>query len=316
MPTAADGFLVAPWCFRTLGKGTLTALTAIAGGQMSSLFRYEADAGGSFAVKLRAENKLRIRRCLELQAVAAAAGFPCAVPVTGAESLRPGLVISAESWRPGGEMQGADDDSFVQRSAALLAELVSTLAPQRTAGLHPPPPWMHWNPPSGAVWAPGGAVDAMDQGLVPDHVHRIARLVSARLAQSALPDVVGHGDWESQNLRWNGVRPWAVHDWDSLVALPEAAIAGAASGAFASTAVPTLAPVESSDEFLDSYEESRGKAFSEEEREVAWAASLWPALHNARGESLFQSTPVALTALARQARERLRRAGTAATGRS
>lgn len=56
-----------------------------------------------------------------------------------------------------------------------------------------------------------------------------------RLAQVVLPLIVGHGNGESQNLRWQGSRPWAVHDWDSLVALPEEAIDGAASGAFAST---------------------------------------------------------------------------------
>ena len=99
-----------------------------------------------------------------------------------------------------------------------------------------------------------------------------------------------------------------VHDWDCLVALPAAAIVGAASGAFASTTLPTLASVEGSEEFIDCYERARGQVFTTEEREVAWAASLWPALHNARGESLFQSPPVALHAITRQASERLRRA--------
>jgi hypothetical protein len=41
--------------------------------------------------------------------------------------------------------------------------------------------------------------------------------------------VVGHADWESQNLRWDGDRPLAVHDWDSAVAQPEAVVAGLAS---------------------------------------------------------------------------------------
>ena len=148
----------------------------------------------------------------------------------------------------------------------------------------------------------------MEQDLVPEHVHAIAHAVSERLAQGVLPLVVGHGDWESQNLRWDDTRPWAVHDWDSLVALPEAAIVGAASGAFASTTIPTLATVEESEEFINCYEQAKGRRFSDEEREVAWAASLWPVLHNARGESLFQSQPVALKALTQQACERLQRA--------
>jgi hypothetical protein len=42
---------------------------------------------------------------------------------------------------------------------------------------------------------------------------------------------------------------------------------------------------------------------------VAWASSLWPALHNARGETLYDGPPVAVTAVREQAAERLRLAG-------
>jgi len=73
--------------------------------------------------------------------------------------------------------------------------------------------------------------------------------------------------------------------------------------------VPTLAPVASSEAFLDGYAHERGRAFTAEEREVAWAASLWPALHNARGEAVYGVPPVALTALEAQAEARLRLAG-------
>lgn len=133
----------------------------------------------------------------------------------------------------------------------------------------------------------------MDQDRVPGHVHAIARTVSDRLARAALPLVAGHGDWESQNLRWEGAVPWAVHDWDSLVALPAAAIVGAASGAFASTTVPTLASLEASEEFIDCYERARGQVFTAEEREVAWAASLWPGytMPGARASSNHRLSP-------------------------
>jgi hypothetical protein len=58
--------------------------------------------------------------------------------------------------------------------------------------------------------------------------------------------------------------------------LPEAAVIGAAAGMFASAEGPILAPLESSMAFLDAYEVSRGRTFSVEEREVAWAASIGP----------------------------------------
>lgn len=300
---------VEEWCGRALGHGTITAMKVVAGGQMSTLFRYDSEELGSVAVKVRTDSTARIGRCLQIQRIAADAGFSCARPVTGAESLASGWVVSAEAWRPGGEMHVGGGLPFAGRSAELLAELAGILESQSPAGLGAPPPWMHWNPPGGGLWPPNPPVDTMDQNLVPGQVHAIASAVSKRLARAALPVVVGHGDWESQNLRWDGTRAWVVHDWDSLVALSEAAIVGAASGAFASTIIPTLATVESSEKFITCYERAKGRVFSDDEREVAWAASLWPALHNARGESLFRSRPVALNAITQQAAERLQRAG-------
>jgi hypothetical protein len=77
-----------------------------------------------------------------------------------------------------------------------------------------------------------------------------------------------------------------VHDWDSLAWHTEAAIVGAASGAFASVETPTLAPAESSAAFLDHYESCRGRRFNADEVQIAWAASLWLATWNARGQAL------------------------------
>ncbi len=57
---------------------------------------------------------------------------------------------------------------------------------------------------------------------------------SALLALS-LPRVVGHGDFESQNIRWNGRTPYVVHDWDSVISQPEPAIVGAAAAVWPAT---------------------------------------------------------------------------------
>jgi hypothetical protein len=99
-----------------------------------------------------------------------------------------------------------------------------------------------------------------------------------------------------------------VHDWDSLAWQPEAALAGAASGAFANDSPPTLAPIASSAAFLSAYQDFRGRRFTVEEREIAWAASLWAAAHNARWEALLGDPPVSGDAVRVQAAERLRRA--------
>jgi hypothetical protein len=123
-----------------------------------------------------------------------------------------------------------------------------------------------------------------------------------------LPYVLGHGDFEAQNLRWKDLELWAVHDWDSLAWLPEAALVGTASAVFTSSQAPTLAPLESSEAFLSVYQDRRGRRFTREEEEVAWAASLLPAVHDAREEALLHRPPATMAPLSRQAEERLRRA--------
>ena len=106
-------------------------------------------------------------------------------------------------------------------------------------------------------------------------------------------------------MRWAGAEPHVVYDWDSLAWLPEAGLVGAAAGMFGSAERPILAPLESSKAFLDAYQVSRGRTFIVEEREVAWAASIWPALYNAREEILNDTPSVAVTALEQQADRRL-----------
>ena len=90
-----------------------------------------------------------------------------------------------------------------------------------------------------------------------------------------------------------------MHDWDSLAWQPEAALAGAASGSFASAGPPMLAPIESSEAFLAAYQDIRGRMFTAAEQEIAWAASLWMAAYNAREEALHGDTPAGGDALCR-----------------
>lgn len=300
--------LIADWCARRLGPGELTRVSVNAGGQMSKLFRYTS-GNADAAIKVRPESLGRVTACVGLQRMVAREGFPCPRPLADAGTLGGGYVISAEQWCPGGDVLRGDNAGTARRSAALLAWLIAVLQAQPLADLGPPPPWVHWNPPGHGLWPPDGAVDRMDQGLIPVAVQDTARRVSVRLRKAGLQPVPGHGDWEAQNIRWKSGSPAAVYDWDSLVSLPEAAIVGAASGAFASVETPSLASIDSSEAFISSYESERGRTFTRNEREVAWAASLWPALHNARGEHLFRSPLVASVALGEQADQRLGLAG-------
>jgi hypothetical protein len=134
--------------------------------------------------------------------------------------------------------------------------------------------------------------------------------VRARLAASRLPDVVGHGDFESQNTRWHGRELLVVHDWDSAVSRPEAALAGQASAVFGVTGAPGDTPVlKESEEFLNAYAEARGRPWTEEEREVAWAAGLWVLVFNAKKETVTVDEGPGYTHLSAEVAERLRFAG-------
>jgi len=159
------------------------------------------------------------------------------------------------------------------------------------------------------VWPAIDSLDNRDQSVVPPYVVDAAVRARERILAASLPCVLGHADFEAQNLRWRGRDVWAVHDWDSLAWHPEAALAGAASGSFASAGPPALAPIESSEAFLVAYQETRGRLFTAVEQEIAWAASLWMAAYNAREEALVHGdTLVCRDTLHAQAAERLRRA--------
>ena len=259
-------------------------------------------------VKARADEG-RAASCVAAQARLAERGFPCArplTPVSGAGSL----AVHAEEFRPGGEMLHADSPEVIVRYAGLFAWLMAELAGVTVAPPLPNPPWVRWDHTDSGVWPAFGCLDSRDQSVVPAYVvdTAVRARARARLLAAGLPWVLGHADFEAQNLRWQGRQVWAVHDWDSLAWQPEAALVGAASGSFASAGPPTLAPIESSEAFLAAYQDIRGRLFTAVEQEIAWAASVWMATYNAREQALHGDTPVGSDTLRAQAAERLRRA--------
>jgi hypothetical protein len=194
------------------------------------------------------------------------------------------------------------------RYAQVFARLMAELAGVTVAPPLPNPPWVRWDHTDSGVWPAIDFLDNRDQSVVPAYVADTAERARRRLLAAGLPCVLGHADFEAQNLRWHGREVWAVHDWDSLAWQPEAALAGAASGSFASAGPPTLAPVASSEAFLVAYQDIRGRMLTAVELEIAWAASLWMAAYNAREEALYADITVCADALRAQAAERLRRA--------
>ncbi|MGR6912710.1 phosphotransferase [[Actinomadura] parvosata] len=164
-----------------------------------------------------------------------------------------------------------------------------------------------WEHGEDGVWPWPDDLDAdLNASPGPDWLDDLGRRVRARLTGTRLPPVVGHGDFESQNLRWRGGELAAVHDWDSVVALPEPAVAGAAAAVFTETGRSAVrATVEESARFLECYVRARGLRWGPEEWGVAWAAGLWVRAFNAKKAVVAGAGRDALGQLAAQAEARL-----------
>ena len=296
------------WCQDQLGGEPVAVLFRVR--QVSMVFGLRLADGRDVVVKARADDG-RAVSCVAAQARLAERGFPCARPLTPV--ARAGsLAVHAEEFRAGGEALHGDSPDVAVRCAVVFARLMSELASVTVAPPLPNPPWVRWDHADSGVWPAMDFLDNRDQGAVAGYVVETAVRARKRLLAAGLPCVLGHADFEAQNIRWHGPEVRAVHDWDSLAWQPEAALAGAASGAFASDGPPVLAPVESSEAFLAAYQDIRGRQFTAVEREVAWAASVWMAAYNTREMALLGGSPLPGETLRAQAADRLRRANASA----
>jgi Ser/Thr protein kinase RdoA (MazF antagonist) len=292
------------WCADHLGASPVDVLFERQ--SLSSVWGLRLADGREVVVKAR-EDDGRAASCVTAQARLAERGFPCPRPLT-AVSVVGELAVHAEAYRPGGEVLHGDSPEDAVRCAAVFARLMAELAGVAVAPPLPNPRWARWDHRDPGLWPAIGFLDERDQSAVPAYFVETATRARERLLAAGLPCVLGHADFEAQNLRWRdgGIR--TVHDWDSLAWQPEAALVGAASATFANVPPPTPPPIASSAAFLTAYQDLRGRRFTAEELEIAWAAGLWVAVHNARWEALHGDRPVSGDAVRDQAAERLRRA--------
>ncbi len=89
-------------------------------------------------------------------------------------------------------------------------------------------------------------------------------------------------------MAWDGSAATAVWDWDSVAALSEAAIVGAAAAVYPSSPDGTVvaATVAETERFLDAYTEARGRRWTDDAVRIMWAAGLWVLSYNAKKEAL------------------------------
>ena len=194
--------------------------------------------------------------------------------------------VTAETFVPGGGQLPAEGGAAP--FAALLARLVSSAPGVADVPLlAPSPPWTGWDHPGAHLW-PERDDQSRDLNRVPGPawVDDAARRVRERLHASPAPASIGHGDWESQNIRWSDGQPLAVHDWDSVIAQPEPAIVGLASAVWPAAGAPgEAATVAQSAEFIACYQQAAGLAWAGHEVQDAWAAGLWVRLFNAKKDA-------------------------------
>ena len=283
-----DEAFLAEWCDRYLGARPARVL--FRSGHLSKVTGAELEDGRRVVIKARPAS-LRIADCTAVQKHLARAGFPCPGPLTAPVEAG-GLTVTAEVMVPAGSQLPAEGGAAP--FAALLARLVSSApGPAAVPSLAPSPPWTGWDHPGPRLWP-----DRDDRGRDlnstpgPAWVDDAARRVRERLSVSAAPARVGHGDWESQNIRWSGAQPLAVHDWDSVIAQPETAIVGLAAAVWPAAGAPDeAANVAQSAEFIACYQQAAGRQWTAQEVQDAWAAGLWVRLFNAKKDAVDGGGP-------------------------
>jgi hypothetical protein len=301
-----QGDELAAWCVQWLGATPTQRLFEIT--HLSIVVGLQLTDGREVVVKARPPAD-RIQGCVSVQRHLWVAGFPCPEPLVGPTPLG-ALTATAEAFVPGGMTLEPGPDS-PQLCAEALAALIR-LAPSVTSvpTLAPPPAWVWWDHDQPGTWPlPDDRDTDLNAHAEPAWLEDIGRRVRHRLAHCPAPPVVGHADWEEPNLRWIDRRLHVVHDWDSIVSRPEAAIAGVAAAVFPGWGGPGTATLEDTTAFLRAYEQARGYHWSREEREVCWAAGLWIRAYNAKKDAVDGHGGVLLERLVSEAAERLRLAG-------
>ena len=294
------------WCQRHLGSAPADKLFTT--GHLSLVMGLRLSDGQEVVIKAR-HPAPRLSGCYVAQTKVHATGFACPQPLVPPAPLG-ALSASAERYVPGGQPLAATPLASELSASALAQLLACAPTPAELPSVEPAPPWAAWDHGEQGVWPVPDDRDAdLNAHPGPQWLDDLGQRVRARLTNSPSPAVIGHIDWEAQNLRWIGEQLLAVYDWDSIAARPEATIVGLAAAVHtASGESLTDATDEQIETFLSAYDQARGRNFSTNERELAWAAGLWVRAFNAKKDSLDGDGP-SVDRLAAEAPRRLRLAG-------
>jgi Ser/Thr protein kinase RdoA (MazF antagonist) len=284
--------LLSTWCHQNLGSRPTRHLFKT--GHLSAIVGVELEDGRQVVVKIR-EAEERVAACVDVQRHLRAAGYPCPELLAGPARLG-ALTATAEALVAGGEPQpasGRDPQPYARALARLVPLASGAVDPPR---LLPAPPWVRWDHAEGEIWPkPDDFEGDLNADAGPAWLDEAGRAARERLRQGSGPLAIGHCDWYTGNLRWNGDDLHVVHDWDSVIADREPLIAGFASAVFCTIDAGSDPSVEESAAFLETYQRARDISFSGDEIQEAWAAGLWIRAYDAKKQAVKGEPIVSLT---------------------
>ena len=244
-----DRLALSRWCLQRLGSEPERVL--FEGGYLSQVIGVRLIDGRDVVVKVRAWQE-RLIGCGQVQHSLSVAGFPAPRLLVPPERLGQ-LGVSAEALIQGGALLAAEQDSAA-RFAEALAVLVRTAPdPATVSTLAPSPAWVGWDHATEKLWpAPDDREGDLNEHPGDRWLDEIGTAARRQLLALDRPAVIGHGDWYSQNLCWIDRHQHVVHDCDSAITQPEAAIAGQAAAVWPGTGLPgEVATVAQSEQFLN-----------------------------------------------------------------
>ncbi len=192
---------LAEWCARELGAAPVEVLFEAS--VVSAVWGLRLGDGREVVVKARLDDG-RVGTCLAVQGAVVAAGLPCARPLTGV-SVVDGRAVHAEEWLPGGEVARGNDAGTAKRSARLYAAVMGVTRRLQHPPPLPNPEWVRWDHDGPGEWPPNAVHDTRPgaDSLRADLVAIATRARRRLLKAGSMRPVLGHADWEAQNLRWH-----------------------------------------------------------------------------------------------------------------
>ena len=199
-------------------------------------------------------------------------GFPCPRPlgVRGRATL--------EEWKEDGVYRDAHEPEVRRGLAAALARLI-----ELTDELRPRPRLERgfaFPAPGGPLWPTPHNV-LFDFGATSAGAEWIDEIAIAARGIRDQPiggEIVAHGDWVANHVRFEDARPCVAYDWDSLETDREPNLLGCAAATFTYNEhlpvelQPTAAETRA---FIGDYEVARGTSLTAEERRATHAAAVY-----------------------------------------